>query len=299
MPRVLSLLPAATDVVAALGRAADLVGVTWECSVPAGARADLAVVTSDALGVADPADPAQVDAAVRAAAEGRRPLATMDARTVAALAPDVILTQDLCRVCAVPAGDVTAALDRIGSTAEVVQLDPVTLEDVLDGVGRVGTALGAEQSAVTVVAGLRARLGRVAAAVAGRPRPQVLVLEWVDPPFSAGHWIPDLVLAAGGEPVLASPGARSAATTWDRVVAADVDHVVVAPCGFGLDGAAAQARAVLARLPAGAAVWAVDGDRLVVRPGPDLVAGVEVLAAALHPGASLPAAGPTDSTRVR
>lgn len=298
MPRVLSLLPAATDIVAALGRAADLVGVSGECTVPPGARPDLAVVTTDALGAADPTDPAQVDAAVRAAGEARRALSILDEAAVAALHPEVILTQDLCRVCAVPAGDVATALARIGCAAEVVQLDPGTLDDVLDVVVQVGAALGAGEQATAVVGALTARLATVAQAVAGRPRPRVLVLEWVDPPFTAGHWIPDLVRAAGGDPVLGRPGAPSVATRWDRIATVQADHVVVAPCGFGVHGARAQAAAVLHRLPLGAAVWAVDADRLIVRSGPALVTGVEVLAALLHPEAGLVWPAREDAQRV-
>src|SRR5690606_595092 len=132
------------------------------------------------------------------------------------------------------------------------------------------------------VADLRRRLDAVAAAVAGRPRPRVAVVEWVDPPFTAGHWVPDLVAAAGGEPVAARAGQRSVQTTWDEFADAGPDVVLVAPCGFHLDGAADQARTVAERLP-GVAVWAVDGDSYVVRPGPRLMDGVEIIAAILHP----------------
>jgi iron complex transport system substrate-binding protein len=127
----------------------------------------------------------------------------------------------------------------------------------------------------------------VAARVAGRPRPRVAVVEWVDPPFAAGHWIPDLVTAAGGEPVAARPGRRSEPLTWPEVAAAEPDLVIVAPCGYHLAGAVAQAAAVTAALP-GVPVWAIDGDSLVVRPGPRLIDGVEAIAAIAHPGAVPP-----------
>ena len=280
MPRILSLLPAATDIVAALGRSADLVGVTWECTIPAGARADVRVVTRDLLHVDDPDDPAAVDAAVQAAAADRRPLAAIDEEAVVALAPEVVLTQDLCRVCALPAGQATEALDRLGCRdARVVSLDPMTLDDVLACITEVGAAIGAEPEAAELVAGLRRRLDVLPGATAPE-RPSAVVVEWVDPLFVGGHWIPDLVEAAGARSALGTPGGRSAAQPWERVAELDVDHVVVAPCGFDLDGAALQAEAVLDRVPAGAAVWAIDADQLIVRPGPRLVEGAEVLAAA-------------------
>ena len=134
------------------------------------------------------------------------------------------------------------------------------------------------------MASLRARLAAVADAVSGRPRPRVAVVEWVDPPFPGGHWVPDLVTAAGGDPVAALPGARSRAISWDEIASAQPDLVVVAPCGYHLDGAATQAEVVANALP-GPAIWAIDGDGLIVRPGPRLVEGVEALAAVLHPGA--------------
>jgi len=143
---------------------------------------------------------------------------------------------------------------------------------------------------------LRVRLDRIAAAVAGRRRPRVAVVEWVDPPFTAGHWVPDLVRAAGGEPVAARPGARSVATTWAELAAPAPETVLVTPCGFHLDGAAAQAETVVPHFP-GAAVWAIDGDGLVVRPGPRLVDGVEAIAAILHPYA-VPAPPPGAIRRV-
>jgi iron complex transport system substrate-binding protein len=179
---------------------------------------------------------------------------------------------------------VSEALDYLGCAAEVVSLDPHSLEDVLESIVEVGRRAGAVPEAETLVAQLRSRLHAVAMAVSGRPRPRVAVVEWVDPPFTAGHWVPDLVRAAGGEPVAARPGAKSVETTWDEIAAAAPDVVVVSPCGFHLDGAAEQAQLVLDRLPSEVAVWAIDADGLVVRPGPRLVEGVEALASVLHPG---------------
>lgn len=183
-----------------------------------------------------------------------------------------------------PSGQVDDALAYLGCRADVVSLDPRSLDDVLATITEVGGRTGTGDRAARLVAGLRGRLAAVAAAVAGRPRPRVAVVEWVDPPFTAGHWVPDLVHAAGGIAVSARPGRPSGPTSWAEIAAERPDVVVVAPCGFHLDGATEQARLVAQRLP-DRPVWAIDGDGLVVRPGPRLVDGVEALAAILHPDA--------------
>ena len=280
--RIVSLLPSATEIVYALGLADSLVGVTFECDEPPAARREKAVVVGglDTTGMA----PGEIDAAVRSRVAAGEDLYTLHARALSALAPDVILTQDLCRVCALPSGRVEDALAHLGCRADVVTLDPHTLEDVLATIVTVGERVGAAHRAADLVASLRARLSVIAARVAGGPRPRVAVVEWIDPPFPAGHWVPDLVTAAGGEPVACRPGQRSVPGDWDIFAAADPDLVVVAPCGFGLSGAVEQAATVAARLP-GRPVWAVDGNAVVVRPGPRLVDGVETLAALLHPSA--------------
>jgi iron complex transport system substrate-binding protein len=198
------------------------------------------------------------------------------------------LTQDLCRVCALPSGQVEAALAYLGCRARVLTLDPRTLDEVLDSINAVGRAAGVPGRAERLVAALRARLARVGARVAGRPRPKVAVIEWVDPPFTAGHWVPDLVTAAGGTPVAARPGEPSVAASWAEIAAAAAEVVVVAPCGYHLPGAAEQAQIAARKLP-GVPVWAIDADGIIVRPGPRLVTGVEALAAMLHPGTAAPA----------
>ena len=184
----------------------------------------------------------------------------------------------------------TDALDYLGCRADVLTLDPHSLEEVLDSVLLVGRRAGVPERAALLVAGLRARLDVVAARVAGLRRPRVAVVEWVDPPFTAGHWVPDLVSAAGGRAVAARPGVPSVQTSWPAIAAAGPDLVVVAPCGYHLAGAAEQAHLAAAQLP-GVPVWAIDADGIVVRPGPRLVNGVEALAAVLHPQA-VPAAPP-------
>lgn len=276
------MLPSATEIVYALGLADQLVGVTFECDEPPAARTEKAVVVGgrDTRGMS----PAQIDAYVRERTAAGEDLYTLHAGALAELDPDLILTQDLCRVCALPSGTVQDALDHLGCRAGVLSLDPHTLDDVLDTIVRIGARTGTGDRAARLVSGLRDRLADVAAAVAGRPRPRVAVVEWVDPPFTAGHWVPDLVDAAGGRAVSARPGRPSGPTTWAEIADEEPDVVVVAPCGYHLDGAVEQARVVADRLP-GRPVWAIDGDGLVVRPGPRLVDGVAALASILHPGA--------------
>ncbi len=282
--RIVSLLPSTTEIVFALGAGDDLVGVTFECDHPPAARSRRIVSTSS---LPQGLTPAQIDDEVRRRQAAGEDLYHLDEGALAELAPDLVLTQDLCAVCAVAVGSVDAALRHLGTSAAVVTLDPMTLVDVLASIRTVGAALGRSPAADRLVEALTDRLEVVARQVAGRPRPRVLVLEWTDPPYTAGHWVPDLVTAAGGVPLLACPGGRSSATTWDAVVASDPDLVVVAPCGFDLPGAAALATDLVARgvLPAGAPVCVLDADAVVVRPGPRLVDGVEALAAVLHPGA--------------
>jgi iron complex transport system substrate-binding protein len=280
--RLVSLLPSATEIVYALGLGDDLVGVTFECDEPPTARVDKTVVVGgrDTRGMS----PGEIDAYVKTQMAAGADLYTLHADALAGLAPDLILTQDLCRVCALPAGHVCDALDYLGCRADVLSLDPYTLDEVLATILAVGARTGVPDRAEKLVTGLRARLAAIASAIAGRSRPRVAVAEWVDPPFTAGHWIPDLVRAAGGEPVAARPGTRSVETTWQEFTDAAPDVVLVAPCGFHLDDAAQQARTIAPKFP-GTPVWAIDSGGLVARPGPRLVDGVEAIAAILHPGA--------------
>ncbi|MEU4371467.1 ABC transporter substrate-binding protein [Micromonospora chersina] len=292
--RLVSLLPSATEIVYALGLGDELVGVTFECAVPPEHRAGTTIVVGgrDTRGMS----PGEIDAYVKGQLAAGSDLYTLHAGALAGLDPDLILTQDLCRVCALPSGRVADAVDHLGCRAEVLSLDPYTLVDVLDTILAVGAAARVPDRAEALVDALRGRLAAVRAAVAGRPRRRVAVVEWVDPPFGAGHWIPDLVEAAGGEPVATHPGARSTPTTWAALRAARPEVVLVAPCGFHLDGAAAQAAGVAARFP-GAEVWALDADGLIVRAGPRLVDGAEAIAAILHPGA-VPAPPPDAARRM-
>jgi iron complex transport system substrate-binding protein len=294
--RLVSLLPSATEIVYALGLGDDLAGVTFECDEPPTARVEKTIVVGglDTSGMS----PGDIDRYVRSRLAAGEDLYTLHALALAELAPDLILTQDLCRVCALPSGHVSDALNYLGCHAEVLTLDPHSLAEVLDSIEAVGQRAGVAERAALLVTGLRERLGTVAARIAagGEATPRVAVVEWVDPPFTAGHWVPDLVTAAGGLPVAARPGMPSVQTDWTTIGAAEPDLVVVAPCGYHLAGAAEQARLASRELP-GVPVWAIDADGIVVRPGPRLVDGVEALASILHPQA-VPAAPPGAVQRV-
>jgi iron complex transport system substrate-binding protein len=284
--RLVSLLPSATEIVYALGLGEDLVGVTFECDEPPAARSEKTVVVGgrDTSGMT----PGEIDRYVRTQMAAGADLYTLHAAALSALRPDLILTQDLCRVCALPSGHVEDALEHLGCQADVLSLDPHSLDEVLDSILAVGQRTGVAERATRLVGELRARLARTASSVAGRRPPRVAVIEWVDPPFTAGHWVPDLVKAAGGQPVAARPGALSVQTTWSAIAAEAPDLVVVAPCGYHLAGAIGQAQSAVRNLP-GLPVWAIDADGIVVRPGPRLVDGVEAIASVLHPDAAPPA----------
>jgi iron complex transport system substrate-binding protein len=292
--RLVSLLPSATEIVYALGLGDDLVGVTFECDEPPAARSEKTIVVGgrDTTGMT----PGEIDSYVRAQRAAGADLHTLHAQALADLQPDLIVTQDLCRVCALPSGQVEQALAYLGCQADVLSLDPYTLGDVLDSILAVGRRAGVPERANQLVDGLRARLARTAATVTGRRRPAVSLVEWVDPPFTAGHWIPDMISAAGGQPVAARPGTPSVATTWDAIAAAAPELVIVAPCGYHLPAAIKQAHAAARALP-GIPVWAIDADGIVVRPGPRLIDGVEAIASILHPDA-VPAARPPNVHQV-
>jgi iron complex transport system substrate-binding protein len=282
--RIVSLLPSATEIIYTLGLEDHLVGVTDECDWPPQART-VQVVSRSALPAA--AEPAEIDRLVSASIGGGQPIYRLDTHAIRDLRPDLVLSQDLCAVCAVPSGHVTQALDVLGCQAEVVSLDPSSLDEVLEGVLRVGKAAGVLERAGEVVAGLRERLARVQAVVQGLERPRVFALEWGDPPFNGGHWVPEMLQVAGGEPLLACRGAPSVRVTWAQIEAAAPQVVVFMPCGYDLRTAAEEARRSLLARPelAGVeAIIAVDASAHCSRPGPRLVDGVEILAAALHPG---------------
>jgi len=280
--RIVSLIPSATEILFAVGAGDDVVGVTFECDFPAEAR-ERRVVSSTML--PEGLSPREIDDAVARAVAAGEDLYRLDAGALADLDADLVVTQDLCAVCSVDVTAVDEALAHLGCRATVLTIDPHTFDEVLESVVAVGRATGHEDDALTLVSSLRDRLDAVRSRVSGRSRPRVVVLEWSDPPYAPGHWIPEMVTAAGGEPVLGAAGKRSARVTWDAVHAAAPDVVVVAPCGFDRAGARRQADDLMAAglLPAGVVVHAVDANGQWARPGPRLVEGVEELAALLHP----------------
>jgi iron complex transport system substrate-binding protein len=280
--RIVSLLPSATEIVFALGLGDALAGVTHECDWPPAARSK-PVVSRTTLPPG--ASPAEVDQLVSASVEGGQPVYRLDGELIRRLDPDLVITQDLCAVCAVPSGHVQEALDLLGSPASVLSLDPGSLAEIIDSVVTVARATGTEERGAAVAGRLRERLERVRSLVAGRDRPRVLALEWGDPPFDAGHWVPEMIEAAGGICVWGVAGRPSVRRTWQEIAATAADVAVFMPCGYGLEAACAEGRSLLARpeLAGVPAVFAADGSALFSRPGPRVVDGVEALAAALHP----------------
>ena len=280
--RIVSLLPSTTEILFAIGAGDDVVGVTFECDHPVEARSR-PIVSSTAL--PEGLSPSEIDISVAAALARGDDLYRLDAGALSGLDADLVVTQDLCAVCAVDVSVVSDALAHLGCTAEVLTIDPHTLDEVLESVLTLGAATGHGEEASALVASLHDRLDAVRARVAGRDRPRVVVLEWTDPPYAPGHWLPEMVVASGGEPVLGAAGKKSVRTTWDAVHAARPDVIVCAPCGYDRAGAQAQADSLVSTgvLPTGTPVHAVDANGSWARPGPRLVDGVEELAAILHP----------------
>ncbi|MDQ2757630.1 MAG: ABC transporter substrate-binding protein [Actinomycetota bacterium] len=279
--RIVSLLPSSTEILFAIGAGEHVVGVTYECDYPARARSRRIVSTTS---LPEGLSPAQIDAEVSRRVRAGEDLYHLDAGALADLDAELVVTQDLCAVCAVDVREVDQALAHLGCTADVVTLDPHTLNEVLESVLTLGRRTGCERLAVPLVEELRDRLDAVRRAVDGLPRPRTLLLEWTDPPYAPGHWVPEMVTLAGGVPTLGSPGGKSVRVTWEQALAVDPEVVICAPCGYSLD----QASALTADLVAGGAlppvpVWAVDANGSFARPGPRLVDGVEALAAVLHP----------------
>lgn len=281
--KIVSLLPSATEIVFALGLGEHLRGVSFECDYPERARS-VPIVSGTALPTDGSLSAMEIDAEVSARVAAGESIYTLDDAQIRAIDPDLILAQDLCQVCAVPSGAVEEALDSIGCHAQVVSLDPGRLDEVIDCIGVVGAVTGTSAGAEALMESLRARVDAVCQRVEGRDRPRVLVLEWQDPPFNAGHWVPDQVETAGGAPVLAAAGERSRRLSWDEIGAAEIDITIFMPCGFDLEGAVAQAPALLHHAAAAklGRVIAVDANAYFSRPGPRVVEGVELLEGLFH-----------------
>jgi iron complex transport system substrate-binding protein len=280
--RIASLVPSATESLYALGLGASVVGVTHECDHPSGASEKPHLTRTVIPGGLSAAE---IDAAVRERTARGEALYELDADLLALLEPDLVVTQAVCEVCAVSYEDVVAVAARLEPSPRVLSMDPSTLGEVLDSIRALGDSAGAEDATAALLADCAERLARVEAAVEGAKRPAVACLEWLDPLFAGGHWVPRMVELAGGEDVLGLAGEKSRTVTWEEAVAARPDVVVAMPCGYD---AARSAREVLdhevtvVRLGAGRVV-AVDASSYFSRPGPRLVDGVELLAHALHP----------------
>ena len=285
--RIVSLLPSATEIVCALGLQDQLVGVTHECDFPLGVER-LPKVTETLI--PHDATSEQIDALVRERLQTERALYSLNMPVLTSLRPDLIVTQALCDVCAVAESEVQAAACSLPSRPAVINLEPSCLADVFDCIGQVGMAAGCPSRAEHFVNQLRDRVQRVSKRSESIPeRPGVLLLEWIDPPFCAGHWSPELVSIAGGKEVIGVAGERSVTTEWQQIVAADPEVMMIACCGFDIQRTI-QDLPTLCHYPGWDSlrcvksnrVHVVDGSAYFSRPGPRLVDSLEILANALH-----------------
>jgi iron complex transport system substrate-binding protein len=280
--RIASLVPSATETLFALGLGDDVVAVTHECDYPPEAQ-ELPHLTRTAI----PPDlgPAEIDREVRERTARGEAIYELDHAALQDNEPDLIVTQALCEVCAVSSDDVRAVAEELHPPPSVISLDPTTLGEVLAGARDLAAAAGVPEEGGRLVERAAARIDRVREAVETAPRPRTVALEWLDPPFVGGHWVPQMIELAGGEDALGFAGERSRTATWEELEAARPDVVVVMPCGYGAARSAEEARGYAERLAALGArrVVAVDAAAYFSRPGPRLVDGLELLAHVLHP----------------
>jgi iron complex transport system substrate-binding protein len=278
---VASLVPSATEMLYALGLGDSVAGVTHECDYPPGAE-QLPHLTRSVIPDGLPA--AEIDRAVRERTEKGESLYELDVDTLDQLQPDLIVTQAVCEVCAVSYEDVLAIAERLPTRPTVISLDPSTLGEVLADVPRLAEAAGVAEAGERLVEEASARIDAVERAVADAPRPRTAALEWLDPVYVGGHWVPQMIEAAGGLDVLGFPGERSRTVEWSEVEAVAPEVVLSMPCGLYAEEAAAETMRRRDRLaPLGARVVAVDAAAYFSRPGPRLVDGVELLGHLLHP----------------
>lgn len=280
--RIVSLVPSATEMLFALGLGEDVVAVTHECDYPPEAIR-LPRVTRDKL----PAglSPAQIDAAVKERTLNGESIYALDTRALHELQPDLIITQALCQVCAVSYDDVRDIAEEIDSQPIVLALDPHTVGEVLGDARTIAQATDTKDQAVDLIREASERIDRIRLAVRGARKPKVVALEWLEPPYAAGHWVPQLIEFAGGEDVLGFAGEKSEEQSWELIAASQPDIVIVMPCGFDAEIAHRESemqRDRLAALGAGQVV-AVDAAAYFSRPGPRIIEGLELLAHILHP----------------
>jgi iron complex transport system substrate-binding protein len=279
--RIASLVPSATELLFALGLGDRVAAVTHECDYPPGVE-QLPHLTRSVI--PDGLEPAEVDAAVRERTSRGEALYELDAEKLAELDVDLIVTQAVCEVCAVSFDDVRAVAERLPTQPDVISLDPSTLGEVLADIPRLAEAAGVPEAGERLADELGKRLEAVERAVEGARRPRVAALEWLDPVFIGGHWVPQMIELAGGEDVLGLPGEKSRTAEWSEVEAAAPEVVVSMPCGYYAEQAAAETMRWRRHLDLlGARVFAVDAAAYFSRPGPRLVEGVELLGHLLHP----------------
>jgi iron complex transport system substrate-binding protein len=277
--RIVSFLPAGTEIACALGAGDQLVGRSHVCDSPPEVKA-LPVVSKPALDLEGRSQDA-IDSAVAARLRSGESLYQVDEILLRELAPDVVLTQDLCQVCAPSGNELTRALKELPSKPEVLWLTPQNLTEIEENIIAVGVATGRRDVAQQLIDANRNRIADVVNAVAGLPARRVAFLEWTEPLFCAGHWVPQMIELAGGIDPLGKPGADSERMTWDQVRDAKPEMVVVAPCGYGLEQAVALAKTI--PRVSGASVFAVDANAYFARPGPRVAEGIELLAHLFHP----------------
>jgi iron complex transport system substrate-binding protein len=288
--RIASLVPSATEMLFALGLGDSVVAVTHECDYPQEVKAKPHLTrTVIPAGLSA----RQIDAEVKRVTGEGRALYELDVELLAALEVDLIVTQAVCEVCAVSYDDVVAVAARLPSRPRVLSLDPSTIDDVLADLDRLAKAAEIPAVGDRLRARLEARIGSVREAVAGGFHPSVLALEWLDPPFVGGHWVPEMIEIAGGSPLLSVPGEKSPEVLWDELYGLAPDVVLVMPCGYYVAESRRQAEQHASQFAAVAAkrIWAVDAASHFSRPGPRLVDGVELLAHILHPDRAAPPAG--------
>ena len=287
--RIVSLLPSATEIVCALGLGDVLVGVSHECDWPPAVRA-LPVVTDAAIPQGLPSG--ETDRLVRERLARGEGLYTLDADLMRRLQPTLIVTQALCEVCAISLPEVLRVARTLPTDPAVLSLEPGCLADIWADIGRVAEAAGVPERTLSAISALDDRMFAVQRAVAGRARPRVALLEWLDPPFAAGHWVPEMIVAAGGDDVLGIAGEKSAQIHWEQLRGAAPEVIVVAPCGY--DVARARLDLIQAPLPPwwdnlpavrAGRIFVMDGNAYISRPGPRVVEGIEILARVLHPDA--------------
>jgi len=278
--RIASLVPSSTEMLFALGLGASVVAVTHECDYPPGAS-ELDHLTRSVI--ADGLSAAEIDAAVRERTSEGEALYELDEPLLAELEPDLIVTQAVCEVCAVSYDDVVAAAGRLPSRPTVLSLDPSTLGEVLADIPRLAEAAGAVEEGEDLSEEAGRRIDAVVEAVEGAGRPSVAALEWLDPVFAAGHWVPQMVELAGGDDVLGLPGEKSRTVEWAEVEAARPEILVAMPCGYDTNRSAEEAGMSQRLAGLDARVAAVDASAYFSRPGPRLVDGIELLGHLLHP----------------